>query len=545
MAVPAVQVLVIQFALLAQVAARRVVSHLQAVIPQSVVAPAGSRAHQAVQGVVVKHLRLGRASQVVLQAEQVAAQVIAVAQVLQAVAVGGRPAQQLLQAASLLLPGVIAVLAEHGRIPQAALHQASGGVVGAGRHVSIIPRYRGQLQALVVAVADQLAQLPVVPTRVLPPGQSVRRVVSPGAGKGTIAAHLAQLAHQAAAGVVAPTDAAAGVAHAGALPNPVYPLVVTVADRGGVGNDGGAIPPAGVAVALSQQAVEAVIAQAGQAAARIGLFHQVAQGVIGVAPGAHIGVLQGRFASAQVVLQAGQGYTALGLQQASQRVILEDQLRVQGLAVFLGRDHPQDLAPGVQPGCAGAVQGVQRLHLAQPAGCQGQSIIRLGAAAVGGRALDQASQGVVCEKVGRRAADRRACARSLPTPYLRHAALELRLPGHQHPAVPGPQETQHHYGLRPRLRCHGGSRLLRRHAPGGRTAAVGTRAVLCGNRGWGAFPLAGYHPAPDPAGTELRAAVGDYAADPGVAEWISRGKAGRMDPAANLNFIRSLKLFSC
>lgn len=68
---------------------------------------------------------------------------------------------------------------------------------------------------------------------------------------------------------------------------------------------------------------------------------------------------------------------------------------MQGLAVFLGRDHSQDLAPGVQPGCAGAVQGVQRLHLAQPAGCQGQSINRLGAAAVGGRAADQASQRVV------------------------------------------------------------------------------------------------------------------------------------------------------
>ena len=109
----------------------------------------------------------------------------------------------------------------------------------------------------------------------MPPGQAVRRVVSPGAGKGPIAAHLAKLAYQAAAGVVAPTDAAAGVAHAGALPYAVGPLVVAVADRGGVGNDGGAIPPAGIAVALPHQAVEAVVGQAGYAAAGVGLFHQV------------------------------------------------------------------------------------------------------------------------------------------------------------------------------------------------------------------------------------------------------------------------------
>ncbi len=123
-------------------------------------------------------------------------------------------------------------------------------------HRVAVVQYDDEFPALRAVLQARFGQLQA-------PVQSIRRVVSPGAGKGPIAAHLAQLAHQAAAGVVAPADAAAGVAHAGALPNAVYPLVVAVADRGGVGSYGGAIPRAGVAVALSQQAVEAVVGQAG------------------------------------------------------------------------------------------------------------------------------------------------------------------------------------------------------------------------------------------------------------------------------------------
>ena len=75
MGVPAIPILIMQPILLEQVATARIVSHLLAVVSQAIVPPTGGGAHQAIQGVVGEALRLGCASQVILQAEQVAGQV--------------------------------------------------------------------------------------------------------------------------------------------------------------------------------------------------------------------------------------------------------------------------------------------------------------------------------------------------------------------------------------------------------------------------------------------------------------------------------------
>ena len=99
--------------------------------------------------------------------------------------------------------------------------------------------------------------------RVGHPDHPIGAVVRPQGGIGPYPADCNRFRRQPPAQVIFPQSAAAGVDHAGAPPDPVGPLVVAVADRGGVGGYGGAIPGAGVAVALPHQAVEAVVGQAG------------------------------------------------------------------------------------------------------------------------------------------------------------------------------------------------------------------------------------------------------------------------------------------
>jgi hypothetical protein len=68
-------------------------------------------------------------------------------------------------------------------------------------------------------------------------------------------------------------------------------------------------------------AVEVVIIQADALAAGIRLAGQVAQGVIGVSPQAHVGVIQGYFAAGNIVAQAGQGIAVEGARQVVGRVV--------------------------------------------------------------------------------------------------------------------------------------------------------------------------------------------------------------------------------
>ena len=75
-------------------------------------------------------------------------------------------------------------------------------------------------------------------------------------------------------------------------------LVVRVRDRTRIENAGAV----GDGVRLAREAIEGVIGKRGHDAARVGLRGEIVDGVVGVAPHAHVGVLRAPLAAAQVEL---------------------------------------------------------------------------------------------------------------------------------------------------------------------------------------------------------------------------------------------------
>ena len=103
--------------------------------------------------------------------------------------------------------------------------------------------------------------------------------------------------------VVAPSGIAAGVIHAGAVPDAVGALVVAVAD---IVTGGGVITRCGSALEdLSNQAVQIVIIQLGSLIFGVNLGDQVAKGIVLIAPIAHVWVAHGSFLPGFVVNNAG------------------------------------------------------------------------------------------------------------------------------------------------------------------------------------------------------------------------------------------------
>ena len=114
-------------------------------------APTGRGCQQPVEVVVAKALRLRQPHLVILDAEDVAVQIIAILQFQQRFRRSGRPGGDLLQPPALCRPGVVSILALRLVCTQYLLGQAPGCVIFGAAQIGVVALGVGWQHALVVA----------------------------------------------------------------------------------------------------------------------------------------------------------------------------------------------------------------------------------------------------------------------------------------------------------------------------------------------------------------------------------------------------------
>ncbi len=157
-----------------------------------------------------------------------------------------------------------------------------------------------------IGINDLFTRLTGVSARIGHADDLVGGVIAPLGEEGPRPSDILGLARQATARIVAPACRAGAVRHAGPPPDPIGALIIAVAYQQVT------LRPAD---ALLSQAIEGIVAEPERFAAGVALGDQIAQGVVAVRPGTHVGIGHAQLAPALVIAYGdarGTGAAAFG-----------------------------------------------------------------------------------------------------------------------------------------------------------------------------------------------------------------------------------------